>query len=374
MWCYNIIKKALIRCNNWPQIKLIPIPVVSNHILQRVPPQTPRLLYHQFTTVLMYYKMIKHMKHVFLVSILFMASIATAFGQRNTQINGDGKLVTVNTPTITSDISTIKMYGIPGGNGAIEIKVGAAEASISIQSDGNLVQYFDVQQEGKKLTVAMPKNRNNNLWIENTHIRIVIAVPQLEKLDIETNLNCTVSGLNNARFELQKSSNGDIQLEGTVQDLQIDKTGNGNIQAKDMVATDAKINSMGNGDVKVTVNGVLKTNRSGNGSIINYGTANAKKGLDMGNGETVDPSSVQTADSLENTPVTYVTVNLVNPKIQKLRLSVQGDANGKFSYGFDINGLSSREERLPVGTKVKNKLGKVLYTVVADDEGKSIQL
>jgi hypothetical protein len=353
---------------------MIPIPVVSNHILQRVPPQTPRLLHHQFTTVLMYYKMIKNMKHVFLVSILFIASIATAIGQRNTQINGDGKLVTVNTPTITSDISAIKMYGIPGGNGAIEIKAGATEASISIQSDGNLVQYFDVQQEGKKLTVAMPKNRNNNLWIENTHIRIVIAVPQLEQLDIETNLNCTVSGLNNTRFELQKSSNGDIQLEGTVQDLQIDKTGNGTVQAKDMVATDAKINSMGNGDVKVMVNGVLKTNRSGNGSIINYGTANAKKGLDMGNGETVDPSSAQTADSLENTPVTYVTVHLVNPKIQKLRLSVQGNANGKFSYGFDINGLSSREERLPVGTKVKNKLGKVLYTVVADDEGKSIQL
>ncbi len=318
--------------------------------------------------------MIKHMKHVFLVSIFIMVSIATAIGQRNTQINGNGKLVTVNTPTISNDISSIKMYGIPGGNGGIDIKAGAAEASISIQSDGNLVQYFDVQQEGKKLTVAMPKNRDNKLWIENTHIRIVIAVPQLEKLDIETNLDCTVSGLNNTRFELQKTSNGDIQLEGTVQDLQIDKTGNGDIQAKDMVTTDAKINSMGNGDVKVTVNGILKTNRTGNGSIINYGTANAKKGLDMGNGETVDPSSVQTADSLENTPITYVTVNLVNPKIQKLRLSVQGDANGKFSYGFDINAFSSREERLPVGTKVKNKLGKVLYTVVAEDEGKSIQL
>lgn len=314
------------------------------------------------------------MKNVFLVSIFIMVSIATAIGQRNTQINGNGKLVTVNTPTISNDISSIKMYGIPGGNGAIEIKAGAAEASISIQSDENLAQYFDVQQDGKKLTVAMPKNRDNKLWIENTHIRIVITVPQLEQLDIETNLDCTVSGLNNTRFELQKTSNGDIQLEGTVQDLQIDKTGNGDIQAKDMVTTDAKINAMGNGDVKVTVNGILKTNRTGNGSIINYGTANAKKGLDMGNGETVDPSSTQTADNLENTPVTYITINLVNLKIQKLRLSVQGDANGKFSYGIDINALSSREERLPVGAKVKNKLGKVLYTVVAEDEGKSIQL
>jgi Putative auto-transporter adhesin, head GIN domain len=348
--------------------------VVSNHILQRAPSQTPALLHHQFTTVLMYYKMIRNMKNVFLVSILFMVSIAIAMGQKNTQINGNGKLVTVNTPTIATNISNIKIDGIPGGNGAIEINVGATEASINIQSDENLVQYFDVQQKGKNLIVAMPKNRNNKLWIENTHIRIVIAVPQLEKLDIEANLNCTVSGLNNTRFELQKSSNGDIQLKGMVQDLQIDKTGNGNIEAKDMVAIDAKINSMGNGDVKVTVNNLLKTNRSGNGSIINYGTASAKKGLDMGNGATIDPASRETADSLDNTPVTYVTVNLVNPNVKKMHLSVYGDANKKFSYGFDINGLSSREERLPVGTKVKNKLGKVLYTVVAEDEGQSIQL
>jgi hypothetical protein len=228
------------------------------------------------------------MKRIILAAALFATSFVFSFGQKSQLITGNNKLVDVETLADLQNFDQLDIEGVPGGKGTVTIRCGSDKPKLSIKSDENLAKYFMVVQEGKKLYIGLPDNKNNKLWIEDTSIDIEIEVPSLDELRIESNLNCTVTGIDNKKFSLVKSNNGNIALEGNAKHLSIRKTGNGNVDAQQLETAECSINSMGNGDVRVQATQSLKTDRTGNGNIYNTGDAKAKKGLNMGNGQTLD--------------------------------------------------------------------------------------
>jgi hypothetical protein len=312
------------------------------------------------------------MKHTIFIALIIGLICPLANAQKSKLITGNGNVVPVAIPEIT-EFNRLVIYGIPGGKGTIKVICGSAKPAVRIESDQNLVSYFDVQQDGPELTIALPKNRNNRLWIEDTHTNITVEVTTLEALDLSSNLNCVVSGLNNQNFTLNKSTNGDVELLGKVENLMINKTGNGNISAQNLDVKSSDISSMGNGDVTVRVSQQLTTNRSGNGNITNIGTAIADRKTEMGNGETLDQRNRAALDE-KGEPIQYVEVVLLNATQRSRHFTIIGSASRRFSYGIEIRKGQKVTENLPVGTQIKNKLGQTIYTISAEDAGKKIKL
>jgi Putative auto-transporter adhesin, head GIN domain len=312
--------------------------------------------------------------------IMFCLALMACFfaSSQAQQINGSGTVVQVPVSGLGT-FTRLKIVGIPGASWdnqgktpatmGISIAVGAPATAISIAADDNLAPYFAVKQEGDMLSIGLPANRNNRLWMEGSNIRIQIALPILESLSIETNMDAEVTGLNQQQLKVDKSGNGDLRLTGKVTDLTLTKTGNGSVDMEQLYAQKAEIKSIGNGDVSVWVSEELQATRSGNGNIIQYGSGNIKKKLDRGNGVTVNQAAVADYGSSP-----FVHLNLVNTRHRGLNLEFRGREKRSFSYGIRLNAYELREEDLPVGTQIRTRWGRLLHTVSTDDAGASIEL
>jgi hypothetical protein len=304
-----------------------------------------------------------------LMAILTLSPTGACFAQNRQALLGSGQVVNVPVPAL-QPFSELELYGIPGGsNSVVEIVVGPTTA-VTVSADDNLVSRFRVEQKGAKLSIGLPNNRDNREWIEDTNIRIHIQTPSLTALDVASNGYTVVRGLEGTLLEVDKSQNGNLRLFGQVAQLKLRKTGNGEVYADSLVVQTANVRSVGNGSVHVQVNGALKTERSGNGDILNSGKGPIEKGLDTGNGETRSAGETPAA----TTPVVFVEVTLVNTQHIRRNLTVAGRATKKFSYGIELGPLARRTEQFPVGTEIRTRLGKVLYTVQASDAGKTVEL
>ncbi|MEI6410989.1 MAG: DUF2807 domain-containing protein, partial [Bacteroidota bacterium] len=156
-----------------------------------------------------------------------------------------------------------------------------------------------------------------------------------------------------------------------LQQVTIKKTGNGNVFAERLLVKDARVASMGNGDVRVNASQSLDAERSGNGSIINSG-GNIKRNLNMGNGATTTSEEDQEIDS-KLAPAS-VQITLKNTAAKSRDFTVRGIGKKGFSYGIEIGPLGQRTENFPVGTKIIDKKGDTLYEVKPEDAGKTIRI
>lgn len=312
------------------------------------------------------------MKKILLFSFLYALMMTQCLGQRSRLITGSGVLVPISTPTL-QPFTELEFEGIPGAqNSIIEIETGSTENTLSISADDNLIGLIKVEQKGQKLYIGLPDNRNNQMWIEDTHVRISINMKTLNALSIASNGICRVKGLQGDDLSVQKSQNGDLYLAGTLQHVTIKKTGNGNVFAERLLVKDARVESVGNGDVRVYATQNLDTDRSGNGDIINSGGGNIKRRLDMGNGATITAAEDQEIES-KSAPVS-VQITLKNTAARSRDFTVRGKVKKGFSYGIEIGPLGQRTENFPVGTKIIDKKGDTLYEVKPEDAGKTIRI
>ena len=287
------------------------------------------------------------MKNCFLLLAL---AVCTVGSSQNRPLSGNGRVVPLAVPTISA-FSELEIYGLVG---KIEVIVGNAPG-LRILADDNLAARIEVQQTGQRLVIAMPQNRDTRLWLEDTNIRVEVQTPVLQMLDVEYNGTCVVRGLQNERLVVRKGQNGNLYLFGAVQNLQLDKTGNGDVRADSLVAERATVVSSGNGEVRLFVRGLLEVTQSGNGSVLNAAQPTVREAA----ARPAQPS---------------IDIVLVNKRAQRRSLTVRGPETARFSYGFDLGPLGQRSEKWPVGTRVLNHSGRVLYEVRPEDAGRKIVL
>jgi hypothetical protein len=304
------------------------------------------------------------------VAAFLLLTNITTFAQNRRALLGNGQLVTVEIPSL-EPFTAIEIEGIPGGNGGIQI-ISGETAAVTILADENLASLFEIKQKNGQITVSMPKNKNNRMWIEDTHIQITIKAPVIQKINIDGNMNAVATNLDIDDLTIEKAGNGNLTLSGKADNLDLRKTGNGNVDAKNLLVKNAKVQSMGNGSVAVNTRETLQTERSGNGDILQIGEGKVSKGLNMGNGEVITREEAK--KQAEAPASDYVSVTLVNDNLRSRNFTVRGRANNKFSYGIEISPKGSRKERFPVGTVIETKLGKTVYTVVKEDDGKKVVL
>ncbi|MCY7293438.1 MAG: DUF2807 domain-containing protein, partial [Ferruginibacter sp.] len=210
-----------------------------------------------------------------------LLTVQMAFCQMGA-LKGSGKIVTKT--FAYQDFDRLQLNDL---DGSVEVEVGKPY-SIKVSIDDNLESLLNVFENSKILIVSISKNENNKRYIENSNIKIVISIPVLNEVIHHGNSDAIITGLKNHNFSAKSTGNGNLILMGTADNIEIEKAGNGNVDAAKLIVKNAKIVSVGNGDVKVNANDIFTADGTGNGDIINKGkakpSANSKQ---KGNGEII---------------------------------------------------------------------------------------
>lgn len=170
---------------------------------------------------------------------------------------------------------------------SIRVEIGK-KWSIDIQIPENLLPLLKVEKmdDENLLTVALQGNKNNKLYIENSKIAIVITLPEASVVSSSGNQRVFIGGIVGRYFRAESNGNGDITLQGVIDELDIDQAGNGNVHARQLEAKVAKVKKAGNGNIYVNSQLSLQANGRGNGNVVQLGpgTIHPLSGI-IGNGK-----------------------------------------------------------------------------------------
>ena len=221
------------------------------------------------------------MKNRVFVSVLFSLIGLMAQAQRG-PLRGTGKVVQKS-----FDIRDFDKINLEDLDGKMEVEIGKP-FSVKIEIDENLEPLLHVSKEEKEgvLTIGLKGNFNNKLYVEDTHIKVKVTMPEASVIQHRGNSTLYVSGIVGRYFRLENAGNGDVLLQGSIDELDIKKNGNGEVKAQNLVAKTAKVKSYGNGNVRVNVQISLTAHGSGNNSVMQFGPGRIEpiSGI-TGNGE-----------------------------------------------------------------------------------------
>lgn len=185
------------------------------------------------------------------------------------QLKGSGKTITKS-----YDYQNFDKVFFNDLDGKIEVEVGKP-FSISITIDDNLLNLLTVSENSKSktLAVSLKGNNNNKLYIEDTKIKVKIKMPFLKEVSNNGNSGLTVTNINSKFFKSYNPVNGSTTLSGFVDDLEIYCSGNGVLNAKQLLVKNAKIKATGNGNAYTNVTEFIIVKTSGNCTVVNSGNA-----------------------------------------------------------------------------------------------------
>lgn len=218
------------------------------------------------------------MKKIFFAIVLIITSFA------NAQLKGSGKIITK-----TFDYKNFDKVYFEDLDGKIEVEIGKPW-SILITIDDNLESLLHLSENvsENELKIQFKGNKDNQMYVENTNLKIKITMPEASVIKNSGNSNLSVQNISGRYFKLENTGNGDSNVSGTIDVLDINKIGNGDVDASNLNVKKAELKSTGNGDLTVNVSETLSARLTGNGDIINTGKANFDSGSKKsGNGDLI---------------------------------------------------------------------------------------
>lgn len=199
----------------------------------------------------------------------------------NAQLKGSGKTISK-----TYDYKNFDKVYFEDLDGKLEVEIGKSW-SITVTIDDNLDSLLSFKENPSEheLTVFLKGNKNNRMYIENSNIKIKITLPEVAVIRNNSNASLVVNGVIGRYFRLENLSNSNSKVLGTVDELEVKNTGNGNANLTELKAKKAKIICRGNGNATVNVSEEIIATVSGNGNITNKGKADYdSKSSRTGNG------------------------------------------------------------------------------------------
>ena len=137
--------------------------------------------------------------------------------------------------------------------------------------------------EGALVTVTMPTIKAASLAGSGD-----MAIDRVETPEFQANLagsgNLSLDSAQVEKLEANLAGSGDIILAGTAKTIDISIAGSGDVTAKELNATDARVSIAGSGNVDARATGSASISLLGSGDVNISGTANCKTSK-MGSGE-----------------------------------------------------------------------------------------
>ncbi|WP_284651442.1 GIN domain-containing protein [Flavobacterium terrisoli] len=217
------------------------------------------------------------MKTILITTAMILSSILSS-----AQLKGSGKTIAK-----TYDFKNFDKVYFENLAGKLEVEIGKP-FSVSVTLDDNLIDIFSITENPAEyeLTLSFKDNQNNKKYIENTNCKIKITMPEASVIKNIGNSNLIIKNIIGRYFRIENTGNGDTSISGSIDSLDIIKSGNGNIDSGKLTAKKADIKNTGNGDVIVNATEDLTAILNGNGDVKNIGKAkfdsNSRK---TGNGD-----------------------------------------------------------------------------------------
>ena len=179
-------------------------------------------------------------------------------------IDGSGKL-----ETRTFDLQGFDRVRLDAGMD-IDVRVGKPFA-LELKMDDNLFENLILKVDGDELVIGWEKS-----CAPDDDTLLKIDLPALAGFEVNGAGEIGIAGLSGKRFEYELNGACNLELEGTVDELEIDLSGAGDIDAVNLKARSAKVNVSGAGNVDCWASEEIRAEINGVGKIT-YGGKPAKQ-------------------------------------------------------------------------------------------------
>jgi hypothetical protein len=203
------------------------------------------------------------------------------------KVEGSGKVITKEVSVQSFDQLNVS------GVFSVLLSQGGKE-EVKIEADDNLQPYFEVKNEGAKLTISMRKDVNIST---KTKMKVYVTFKKLKSMDLKTVGD--VSSGNSLSFDDLKIDNksvgsvdlkltavsvdinnksvGDVKLSGKADNVVIKNKSVGSIKAADFAVQKMDIDNNGVGSAEVNAEKEIKVKDSFLGKVTNRGAATIKR-------------------------------------------------------------------------------------------------
>jgi len=203
------------------------------------------------------------------------------------KIEGSGNMITRTVNVQPFDQVDVK------GVFSVKLAQGNKE-EVRIEADDNLQDYFEVKNEGSKLTVSMKKDMNYN---SKKGIKIYISFKKIKSMGLKTVGDVSSEGslsfdnldidnksvgsvdlkLTAQSINLDNKSVGDVVLNGKANSAVIKNKSVGSVNGADFVVQTMDIDNNGIGSAEVNAEKEIKVRDSFLGKVTNKGAATIKR-------------------------------------------------------------------------------------------------
>ena len=241
----------------------------------------------------------------------------------------------------------------------------SAEEGMSITMDSNLFDKIDTEVVDKTLHLDQLK------WVQpSQEVIIKIGAPNLKRVEKGTHRTLRITNVNNDYLNVM-SFVGKVVVDGQTKQFNVGAE-NGDVDASELKALNARVNIWGWGKVKVYAENELYSILKEDARLELVNTPKSLKG---------DTKRYLSKEKSEDaSDIKWISFKIKNNSWNRNQFVVVGPKKdgSKFSYGFPMMPRKVKKERWSTGTKVYkvSKLGfrKLLVTIKAEDEGKTVKL
>jgi hypothetical protein len=241
----------------------------------------------------------------------------------------------------------------------------SVEEGMSITTESNLFENITTEVVDKTLHLDQLK------WIQpSQEIIIRIGAPNVKRVEKGTHQTLRITHVNNEYLNVMAFV-GKVIVDGQTKQFNVGAE-NGNVDASELKAENVRVNIWGWGKVKVYAENELYSILKQNAQLELVNTPKYLKGDTK--------RYLKKAKKEKNLNVKWIRFKIKNNSWNRNNFYVVGPKKdgSKFSYGFPMMPGKVRKERWSTGTKVYkvSKLGirKLLITITAEDEGKTVEL
>jgi putative autotransporter adhesin-like protein len=137
---------------------------------------------------------------------------------------------------------------------------------LEISGDDNIVPLITTEVKSDTLYI-----RSAQQYAPRDKLQITISAPDLKKFLFNGAGEASLANIKNDQIEIEMSGAGSLSASGETKGVDISLTGAGSVDAKDLHAVTAKVNSTGVGSIDVYATAQLDVTASGIGEVNYYG-------------------------------------------------------------------------------------------------------
>lgn len=160
-----------------------------------------------------------------------------------------------------------------GGSYDTEIVLGDEERVV-ISAQENLLELFEPEVKGGKLTIKSSKG-----FSTNESMKVTVYAKQVKHVGLAGSGDLRMKGIDQEELSANISGSGDVDLEGKAERVDLSVAGSGGLDAVGLSAEEVSASISGSGFISCKADENLDASIAGSGSVIYSGDPEVKKSI-----------------------------------------------------------------------------------------------